>query len=170
MLVKSRLIGLCLFVFLSYAKTIIADSNDAKIDSLLELVGKANDTERYQLYNQIYLEYKKGDQGKAFKYCIASLRLSKKLHNKSYIANSYNLLASIYQFRGQLDSTLIFYNKAVSYYREDNNEEGLATIFNRLGVFYRKRGEKNTALKYEMRSLTLMEQLQDSTGIAKTLD
>ena len=92
-----------------------------------------------------------------------ALNLWEQLENERGMANAYNNMGIIYDYRGQFDKSVEQYSQALELKRTIHDTIGLADAYNNLSVVYHYRGLYQQALeKYQ--------QAEDLDGLAYIYD
>ncbi|MFX1573281.1 MAG: tetratricopeptide repeat protein, partial [Promethearchaeota archaeon] len=112
----------------------------------------------------------KGELIRASKYAERSLALAKESTKKFYIANSFNRIAAVYYFRGDLDHCIMLLEQSLALFKELNNKRLIAVLLNNVGEKYRIKGELDRALECLEQSLALQQELRNLRGIATVHD
>jgi serine phosphatase RsbU (regulator of sigma subunit)/Flp pilus assembly protein TadD len=84
-------------------------------------------------------------------------------------AKASNLLGVIYFQNGNFDSSLVFYNKALSLAEKFNYTDQRGNIIGNIGLVYSRMGDFNKAIEMLFKSLEFCESQNDSIGMAKKL-
>ncbi len=123
----------------------------AKIDSLNLELGRQGiaDTSRVRLFLGLSEEYRLYSKSKALHYTHLALALSKKAHSPKSEFNTYLYTALVYFYQEEIDSSLIFSNKALELaqrHHELNKWEQVA--YEHIGHSYYYKGNYKEALYY----------------------
>ena len=119
-------------------------------------------------YNSLVaMESQKADKTLAFKYCKAALDIYEELNDKEGCGHTLNNLAALYGLSGNLDTSLILYNKALKLNLDVQDNNNISTSYRNIGEIYlnRKSNEKaktyfELALKYAGYGSGLREQIR----------
>lgn len=137
-------------------------------DSLKALLSQTKDKEdKAMLLNKIADSYLLSfDIAKAIIYADSALKTAPKNCNPKIISNAYVNIGNAYYFKGDLDSTLHYYNISYQKISESNDENEIASSLNRLGLIYEAKGEYQQASKFFLESLQIFEKTENQKGIA----
>ncbi|MFX1567202.1 MAG: tetratricopeptide repeat protein [Promethearchaeota archaeon] len=111
----------------------------------------------------------KGETDMALKYIERFLELVKKkeLKNKFYIAYGLTNIQAVYSLRGDLDSSIKYYEQSVKVFKELNNKPQVAYGLLNIGEKYREKGEIDRCLKYAQEALEIFSELEMLIDLAK---
>ncbi|APY09936.1 hypothetical protein BWZ22_01165 [Seonamhaeicola sp. S2-3] len=109
------------------------------------------------------------DMSKALKFSKLGVQLSDKVENKTWQPKFYEMQGRMHANLLQLDSAIIFFNKALKGYEAINNQRGTATTLFKLSWVDKKHGNLDAALQKDLSALKIMETLDDKQGICSGL-
>lgn len=157
-------------VVLCFTKSAIAGNHE--LDSLIELSNRKNlhDTVKADVLSKIFDKLSRTEPEVASRYVRTALELSLKNNYKRGVANAYTSMGIFYYTKGDYDSTLFFYLKALTLYEQLNNNEGIARIYNNIGGVCYSQHNYSKALEYHQKSLAVKEKAGDKKGIAASLN
>lgn len=163
----------CIFLSVLFLfNFIIANSQTAnKIDSLLQLVEKQKDnTNKIKTLLLLSREYSKIDPDKAMDYSIQAYYLASNLKYTLGIIDAIIEKSNVYTLTGQLDSALIFSQKAILMSDSIHDEKRKADSYSvHAGILIRKEGP-SVALEYYIKALDLYMKIGDSIGYMNSLN
>ncbi|MBI4645324.1 MAG: tetratricopeptide repeat protein, partial [Bacteroidia bacterium] len=122
---------------------------------------------------------------KAIQYYQKSLEIRKELGDTMGVANSFQVIGIVYHEWGQFEQALDYYQRSLSTFEEiapkrpDDAEikRGIANSMMNVGQVYKDWGKYKKSnelieksLEYHKKSLSIMEQIKDSIGIAYSLN
>lgn len=142
------------------------------VDSLLSKIAIAeNDTIKARLYNRIFNEVSLINVDEAMQYALIGLAHVKKMNwSKGIGVFQYNL-GSAYSSMGNYDSTLFYYNAALSTHVRANDKINMAVTNNSLGTAAQNmRADYVTAIGYYFKSFKISEEVNDSTMLSVALN
>ncbi|MBN4077673.1 tetratricopeptide repeat protein, partial [bacterium AH-315-C20] len=125
-----------------------------------------------------------GDYGKAIDYHTRSLMIREEIGDKQGIAGSLNNVGINYYNLGDYTTAIDYYTQSLTIKEEIGDKKGMATSLNSIGVIYIQEGDSafahgNTmlmvdkyvmALDYHTRSLSIMEEIGNKHGMARSLN
>lgn len=156
------IIAFCTFFLLSL-QSFGQKTGQAKIDSmLLELPKLTNDTLKGRTYNRIVEEYFFIDTDKALKYSRLGLAHVTKMNWKRGIAVFNSAIGRAYSDKGNYDSCLFFYNRALALHKQNDDKWNMASTLNNLGTAAQNiLSNSPKAAQYYFEALKLAEQIDD---------
>ncbi|MFC2111165.1 tetratricopeptide repeat protein [Bacteroidota bacterium] len=144
-------------------------SNDRAIDSLNNVLLKTqSDTERVNIYNELFIIYKGFDIDKAHKYVKKALKLSKKIKFKRGEAHSLNNIGIVYHRKNEYSKSLEYYNKSLAITEKINDKYRISMTFNNMGHLYQDLNNPDKALEYYNKALSIDKKLNVKSGIASS--
>lgn len=161
-----------IFLALLYCSLNFANSQTTnKIDSLLQnLENDKVDTTKVKTLLKISREYSKTDPGKAMEYSNQAYNLASKLKYTSGIIDAMVEKSNDYTLTGQLDSALVFSQKAIQMSDSIKNDKRRADSYSmQAGILIRKVGP-SAAREYYFKAHNLYKKIGDSTGYMNSLN
>jgi signal transduction histidine kinase len=142
-----------------------------KIDSLLKIVEKqSEDTTKVKLLLKVSRQYSKTDPGVAMDYSNQAYSLASNLKFTSGLIDAMVEKSNNYTLTGQLDSALIFSQKAIHMSDSINDEKRMADSYSRqAGILIRKVGPL-AASEYYFKAHNLYKKIGDSIGYMNSLN
>ncbi|MBL4657614.1 MAG: tetratricopeptide repeat protein, partial [Flavobacteriales bacterium] len=134
------------------------------------------DTTMVEVLNLLCWTYRLSDPTKAKEYGKQSLELAKNIEVRSTkgwtfgIAKCLSNLGIVYEFEGNIQKAIEYYNQSIELYRELGNDEGVANNLNNLGAVSFYQGDYNQAIDYWYRALKIQEELGNIHGVANCLN
>jgi len=155
-------------LLLLFAQT--ATAQNKALDSLNQQLSAAKtDESRLAVLKVLVNTAFETDLTRALEYARMGVDLADK-------AGDINAQPSFYEMKGrmhanmlQLDSAVLFFDKAMTGYKAIDNKKGQATTWFKIGWVHKKRQEIDKAMDADMTALALMEELKDQQGIANAL-
>lgn len=93
----------------------------------------------------------------------------KEVKNDSLKSIVYNSLANAYEYKGLLDSALLFHKKALYIRLKLTNNLAIADTYNNIGIVYDQKGNFENALRYYFKALSLYDKYKEKTKSAMAL-
>ncbi|MBL7888085.1 MAG: tetratricopeptide repeat protein [Bacteroidia bacterium] len=154
-------------------------SAQKEIDSLIHLLQSAKkDTFQLSILNQIAekstddnvwpIYNKKMEQLSLDLMNSKNAKVSRKA--KIHYANSQINTGYLHNMNGVLDSSVVYYQKALDIMQELGDKTGMAAALNNIGYVFKSQGDILSALDCYHRSLKLYESMKDEKGIANSLN
>ena len=156
------IIVFCTFLLLSF-QGFGQKTGQAKIDSMLAALPQlTNDTLKGRTYNRIAEEYFFIDTDKALKYSRLGLAHVTKMNWKRGIAVFNSAIGRVYSDKGNYDSCLFFYNRALALHRQNDDKWNMASTLNNLGTAAQNiLSNYPKATQYYFEALKLAESIDD---------
>lgn len=151
---KSCLLVLMLFLFVSVDSTYAQKRGQARIDSLLQVsVKMKDDTAKVLVLQNISFEYSKIKPAEGIIYAQKELALASKLNWKKGIANSYNSIGINYLAASEYPAALDNYFKALTISEDIGDKNGTLKVLGNLSIVYRYEKKFDQALTYQLKVL-----------------
>lgn len=148
-----RLIGiLCICPMLSnsFAQT-------SEQDSLLAVYKSQQGIDLIQSLNDLSWVYKNIDVDSSMLFAKMALAESESIDNDLAKASSYNSIASAYEAKGQLDSSLTYHNKSLDLKLLGSDSAAIGNTLNNLGIVYDELGQHQQSLTHYYNALKYFE-------------
>ncbi len=145
-----------------------ASAQDQRIDSMLRKLNSGTAKERFKNLVRISDAYTHTDFNKSIQFARTAVRYAKKVGDKRFEGDAYNVLANGFQFHGKLDSALIYHQKALDARKIAGTKKDLADTYNNLGVAFDSEGKYRQALAYYFTALKMYEDLNLTSQVAMT--
>ena len=144
--------------------TVSGQSTDSLV-YLLENDLVENDSARYELLSRIIKE--SSDVETRLKYCDQAIKLAERLG--TMLPMSYILKGTCYMDSGDLVSALEWFIKAANYYRDNDDNIGLGTVYTLIAEAYNKQGNHTNEKLYLRNAIEIFSQENDSLKLAISL-
>lgn len=143
---------------------------NAPLDSLEQRLSSAQaDTQRLELLSQMTKVAFGTDFKIALSYAKRGVVLAEKTGNKNWQPKFYEMQGRMHANLAQLDSAMLFFDKAMAGYTAIGNTKGEATTFFKIAWVHKRRGEIAEAMAADLQALRRMEALGDQEKIADAL-
>lgn len=159
-----------LFIWIFFP--ILAFSQQSKIDSLEQvLASDVHDSVRMKVLDHLFAGYYYKNSDKSLAAAQEMLEIAERNPNSpTYLCKAYDKLGLIHlEMQPKTDSAQAYWEKAMACYEDNNHLSGKAYILGYLGYLYRKKGLYFEALSFFQESLTLSEELNDTSAMFTTL-
>jgi serine phosphatase RsbU (regulator of sigma subunit) len=158
-----------IILFLTFlVSTSKINSQNSKIDSLLEVNKKLKDSDTIKVLNflKITQEYRqKQDITNAIKFAKEAEALFPKSKNKSLFAKTNYLLGVTHYHNTQYKEALAYMLKAQSLYEEQKDKAKVANTYNVIALIYQDQTFYAQAQEYHLKCLKMREELNDSGNL-----
>ena len=144
------------YAFLTFFPFIL-NSQNKRLDSLIELSKNSKDTLLVSLLNEISWEYKNSNQDSALYYGQKALKEAKILNQDKSISESYNSLGNVYQATSMTDSAIYYHKKSLHLKVKNKDSLGIADTYTNLGIISDERGNYLKALEFYFEALKIYE-------------
>lgn len=140
-----------------------------KVDSLTELLSKANNEQKVDLLNSLSQVSSNESPDKGVIYGMEALRLSEQLNYPLGKANALNYIAENQFSLGEFEKSVEYQLQALGVFEESDNKHGIVRSLNNLGLCFREIGNIDKAIEFHNKALQLSEEIGDRVGKAKAL-
>ena len=149
-------------LLLLFAQTALAQNKS--LDSLeLQFSAAKNDENRLAVLKELVNTAFETDMSKAMDYARIGVDLADKAGDKKAQPAFYEMKGRMHANMLQLDSAVLFFDKAMARYKAIDNKKGQATTWFKIGWVHKKKQEIDKAMDADMKALKLMEELKDQT-------
>jgi serine phosphatase RsbU (regulator of sigma subunit)/tetratricopeptide (TPR) repeat protein len=153
-----------IFVFsLSYTQSFA--QNKAIVDSLLQKLTTAQDTNRVLILNGLTWQFRNADFTKALDYGKESVTLAEKIDYQAGLADAYSFLGVVYRNIGEYPEATEFYLKALHIAEKNNLKQRIAYSYNNLGDIFKYQKNYTEGESYVVKAIKEFEKLGDQRGI-----
>lgn len=151
---------LCLFC------TVAATGQNAarKIDSLLQVAAKADDSTKFRIYNRVGFYYIFNELPKAqelLKEGILQAQMAKMPFCEAELTNTYGIY---YDVSGKADSARFYFEKALDISQKHNYKTITIMVVNNLGMFHWNKGNYQEALSFFFHALEMNKDHISTSG------
>ncbi len=179
-MIKSIYIPSILYFTITFITPCNLSGQNKTIDSLKSIVedSKKHDTVHIKACIEIASQAYHSDVDIGFYYTNKALNIlksntSKEVSNplkQNLEADAFSLLAEMYSYKGIMDSSVYYFEKAILTYEKNNRERKLANAFMGLGSVLDYQTKNKEALLNYSKAQQLFEKLNDTSGIALSLN
>jgi len=162
-----RSISFLIIVFLATIRPPVT-VNGQSADSLIHMLENdlvEDDSARYELLIRIIND--KADVESKLQYCDQAIKLAERLN--IMLPDPYIFKGTCYMDSGDLVSALEWFIKAANYYKDHDNNIGLARVYTLIAEAYNKQGNHNNEKLYLRNAIEIFRQEKDSLKLAITL-
>lgn len=151
---------ICLIVLFLASALFCQAQEKTELDSLKQLLKSGiHDTTAIDVLHNISKKYAPYNFDSSNSYTQISINLSQRIGDKNREAVSFKRLGIAYDYKGELDTALLWYDKSLKLYQELKDTSGVATIYLNIGVCYHYGTMYDSALMYYKRAAELHEKL-----------
>lgn len=137
-----------------------AQEDQAKVDSLENLLETATDTTRLEILRGLYIEYIYVDYQKAKAYLEEERKILEVLDRPDLYARFKNEEGIYYSVVSENEKALATFKEARDRYQELGNQERVSALLNNMSNCERRMGRYPEALELQMQSLKIKEELK----------
>lgn len=175
--VNPKFCKIIFFFFLLICGTF--EAQNVQLDSLKRVLGNTkSDTAKVNQYNKIADLYKEINPDQTFLYAQKAMVISLKKEYHFGLATAYINKGNASIILGNYSDALEFFEKAKSEFetaleKETNKKQvksGLARVYASSGVVYSEQSDYTSALKSYEKGLKLYQEIEELTGVSKTLN
>lgn len=168
-----RLVFILISVLIVNLSWIDARCQSQKIDSLNLLISSKkckNVNEKLEILDKLCNIYIESDLVNAEKFANEILQISSKSNNRIFEAKANESIGRILYLQGRIDSSIIFYKKAVDIFSElQNSYDQLIEVKTYLANSYRIVAKYDESIELYNQALKYYESIDDKVWIAKIL-
>jgi signal transduction histidine kinase len=139
-------------------------------DSLVAQLNTVEGKERIELLHELipglWLNY----PSQALQYGEESLIIAKQLNDSVNISKSIRLIAGVYYYWGEYDTSLIYNQRALEIALNISDSTLINNCYNNIGLLYYNLGNYQSALEYLLQSLRIKELTGETYGKSSTLN
>lgn len=157
-----------LVLYIIFAGALNVISQNAKIDSLENLLNNKSDTTKINALNALSSEYSRIDITKSMEYLNSAYSLLKKTNFKKGYAEYYLNKGILAMYSGDYPNTILLADSALIYCGKNENLSFKMKAINLKGVTNYLKGYNDEALKYYAEANKIALKLEDKTYISKT--
>lgn len=139
-------------------------------DSLRTVLSQQNRFDRVPTLHQLILNVWLNFPAEAMNYGLEALELSRAENDSVNISKSLRLIAGVFYYKGEYDSSLTFNQKALDIGLSIGDSTLINNVYNNIGLLYYELGSYQTALEYLLKSIALKERTKDYYGLETTLN
>ncbi len=148
---------------------IFAQSNQAKIDSLLSL-DMDSPSEKIRIFSEISKQYASFDFNKAFKYAKSAYEISIYTEDFHSATNQYLFISKLYYQRKMYDSAIVYLKATFEFFKWFNDKKLIASVYTQLGINHERFYNYTQANEFHFSALKFSRDIRDSIGIASALN
>ncbi len=158
-----------LFVLLCLSPIFLFAQN-APLDSLEQgFIAEKNEQQKLELLSQMTAAAFDIDFKTALRYAKRGVALAEQTGDKNWQPKFYEMEGRMHANLAQMDSAMLFFEKAMAGYTAVDNKKGQATTAFKIAWVNKRTGELEKAMASDLHALRLMEALEDQEGIANAL-
>jgi len=148
-----------LIFFLSLYGLQMTHANSSGIDSLLQKVNTATDSEKVFLFSNISKMYLDFSLSSGMEYALKALSLADSLGNKHLIAEAYNRLGTVYYFLNNYEKAIFYIIQSLKIREDLDDLTERASSYTNLAIMYMAFHEYDKAIYYNTKSIELKKEL-----------
>ena len=161
----------CIILVICLSCSTVVAQNQKDIDSLeYELSKTDNNIEKYHILNQLWNKTINNNISKSVDYSNLIISLGKSLRIDTILSFGYEKKATSYAYMEKLDSSGIYFKKALKIHEANNNYRKKAGVLRNLGQDQNILGNLDSAFYYFERSEKNYMKAKDSVGIADIIN
>lgn len=133
---------------------------------LNQIKNEKTDSVKVELYNKLGYYFANVNPKDGIIYSQKAAEISKKIDFKNGLANAYWTIGINYYTQADYKTAIVYFNKALA---ATSNKKITSKVYRVLGLANSFQNNYPKALEYGLKSLTIAEEVKDSTGIATSL-
>ncbi len=145
-------------------------AQDKTTDSLLSITKKGTPRQKIEAYNALASMVVYDDPEASKNYARKSVSLSEQSSYQQGLGDAYTRIGIACDVSGQYDSSIYFYEAALSIYNKMNNLKGRGSALNNIGLIYWNMADYDKALRYFFDALKDFETIKNDTYTANALN
>ena len=153
------LLSIIFSIYLTSYVTSLSAQDEAKIDSMLQLVETQSDTHLIKTYEELFFLTLPKEPQKAKPYLDKAFEELERINSPKFRANLTKNLGSYHYYLANYPEASSFYKEAIGYFEELGNKSQIAAVYNNLGIVLKYMGQPEKALESHQNSLRLKEEL-----------
>lgn len=142
----------------------------AQTDSLVQSIEDKEGVDRIEALHQIIIDLWLNYPERALTFGHEALELSKSLQDSTMISKSLRLIAGVYYYKGDYDTSLEYNQKAFGIAVALKDSSLINNGYNNIGLLYYNLGSYQTALEYLLRSQAIKNKIGETYGLSTTLN
>lgn len=155
-----RMLMACLLLFSQWGH-----AQSGKVDSLeASLLKTSVDTTRLSIINQLIRFYTDSNNERTIALAKEALTFADKARSKKEAASIYRNYALAIEALGKYTESILYNEKALDLYKEDNDSANISIIYNNLGIGYNQIGDYSMAVHNLLLAIEIDEALKDTIG------
>jgi len=164
---KPGWVRLAIFCLLS---SISLSAQDAKVDSLRNLLGTQKDASRIEIFFQLASRYYDHDNVVALNYADTAYMLSKQIGDSLQYVKTARIRAQLLRRVGKLDESIENFKRIEPVAKRRNYGDEYKKILNGLAISFTFKANYDEALKYNFKSLLIRESEGNKSEISIALN
>ncbi|MEL7221019.1 MAG: tetratricopeptide repeat protein [Bacteroidota bacterium] len=146
---------------------LISAQTPEQIDSVAQLLEQTTDPEKIvELSSLLWVAYIDRDIDLALDQATRIIDLGEQLQVDTILGRGYQQKGVVYAYKGNFDSSGIYFHKAIRVLKKENNYPGIASAQRNLGQDFQMRGMLDSAATYYQQALSNFTLASDSIGMA----
>lgn len=156
----------CILFFASHS---FAQQSKIVVDSLLEKLATAQDTNKINILTALSYQHTNTNPTKAKEYANQVLKLSATLNYQHGKASAMDVMGTLHEQFGDYAKALEYKLQALRIYEQSKDISGTAKSFNNIGVLYFRQKNHDKALEYYQKTLEIVKKQKKTLAIAVSL-
>ena len=147
-----------LIFFIAAPFSSLLGQNNARVDSLLTVLDKQQNGERYQTLIELTVEFTDHDNSKSYEYIDEANKLALSMADTIKIVQSGRIKGQILRRLDRLNEAMSLFYSLMPIAKRHNRTRDYTAMINSLAIALTDRGEYHKALEFHYESLELREQ------------
>ncbi|HAF29201.1 MAG TPA: hypothetical protein DCG75_09160 [Bacteroidales bacterium] len=135
------------------------------IDSLFNVLEKADDKTKIEILNKISTNYLDYSLDSSLYFANEALNLAHIIHDKKGISDAYNGIGNVYLDKRDYKTALEFYLKCFDVRTEINDLKAISSVCNNIAYLYRIENNYSQSLEYYKKGLEKSESIDDEKEV-----
>ncbi len=111
------------------------------------------------------VSYRDSSKNISAEICDKAIQLAEREQADSLLALAFKTQGINYYYLGEYDSSMVYYNKAVTKFDQLNNRIQAGKTLGNIGMIYKRRGEYSKALEYYLKEIEVFSEINHIAGL-----
>jgi len=154
----SKTLLILFFIFSSFLSVLSAQNQNEKSDLSIQEQIVVNLIESS-------VSHRNSDKNLSVEICEKAIKLAEKEQADSLLAVALKTQGVNYYYLSEYDSSKIYYDKALTKFKEIGNLIQAGKVLGNIGIIYKKRGEYTKALEYYLEEIKIFSKINHTSGL-----
>tara|TARA_R110001592_G_scaffold60311_3_gene183308 strand:+ start:6027 stop:8192 length:2166 start_codon:yes stop_codon:yes gene_type:complete len=146
----------------------VSQSNN--LDSLFNQLHKVDQQQKSGILNEIAFNFRVENPDSCISLVKQSISIAQKYNQYKELGYAYNLYGIASENKGDIDSSLAYYNRALVFFKRTENLDDDAMVYVNLGAVHRNRGRYEEALNYYFKGVKIVQKSKNWSSLTSFLN